>query len=249
MSADIKYWKEVIHSKVGTGDTAKKAMMENYWQAEALEDGTYKMTLLDNSYESTGYAEMVSAAELNNRFSPLEEFNPKPKSQQETKSDQIAARAERHLAKNELNSAEFEFHNALKLNESNVRANFGLGKTYLAMGDEEKAKERFVKLSTIEEVLEPDNKHLFNELGMQMRKMGLFQEATAHYKRALELTEDDENLWFNQARCYFEADDLKNAVEALRKALTLNSNFDDAKQFLLYIKQQTENKAAGKAAG
>jgi len=33
----------------------------------------------------------------------------------------------------------------------------------------------FRKLSTIEAVLEPRNKHIFNEFSIQLRKMGMFE--------------------------------------------------------------------------
>ena len=245
MDEIVKYWVEVIHSKVGTGDTAKKATMENFWMAEALDGGSrVKMTLLDDNYDSTGYGEEVNLSELGKRFNALPaDFKPPRKDPQAIKSDQITARAERHLANNELNSAEFEFSNALKLNEDSVRANFGIGQTYLAMGEVEKAKSAFTKLATIDEVLSPDNKHIFNEFGIQLRKMGMFNEAAQHYKKALKLSPDDENLWFNQGRCLFEAGKAKDAIDSLRKATELKADFNDAKQYLLYMKQNMNKKA------
>lgn len=246
MSEIVKYWVEIIHSKVGTGDTAKKATMENFWMAEVVGDGQrVKMTLLDDNYESTGYGEEVSLAELGQRFNALPaDFKPPQKDPKIVKSDQITARAERHLANNELNSAEFEFSNALKLNEENVRANFGMGQTYLAMGETEKAKEAFTKLTTIDEVMSPDNKHIFNEFGIQLRKLGMFKEATQHYKKAIDLSPDDENLWFNQGRCLFESGKAKQAIDSLRKAMEINPEFSDAKQYLLYMKQNMNQKGA-----
>ena len=240
MYNNIKYWKEVIKSRVGTGDTAKSATMENYWEAELTADGKIKMNLLDNSYEHTGYAEMAMESEMGTRFTPLEDFEVKPKSEEQIKSDQITARAERHLAQNELNSAEFEFTKALALDEKNIRANLGLGKTFLAQGEEEKAKAKFVQLAVINEVLEPDNKHAFNELGIQMRKLGMFKEACEHYARALNISKSDENLWFNQSRTLFEGGEVKKAIDALKEALTINPGFEEGKQFLLYIKQQIQ---------
>jgi Tfp pilus assembly protein PilF len=217
--------------------------MENYWEAEYLSEDKIKMYFLDSSYERTGYSETVSPADLGSRFTPLDEAEVKPANPNVIKSDQITSRAERHLVNNELNSAEFEFNNALKLNAGNVRANLGLGKTYLAQGNEDKAKERFVMLAAIEEVLEPDNKYVFNELGMQMRKLGLFKEANEHYAKALAMSANDEHLWFNQSRCFFEAGDIKQAIDSLRQALVINSDFEEGKQFLLYIKQQLKGKA------
>ncbi|MDR1397279.1 MAG: tetratricopeptide repeat protein [Desulfarculales bacterium] len=242
MTAKVKYWKETINSRVGTGDTAKKTTMENYWEAEYLSEDKIKMYFLDSGYERTGYSETVKPTDLGSRFTPLDEAEVRPKDLNVLKSDQVTSRAERHLANNELNSAEFEFNNALQLNAGNVRANLGLGKTYLAQGNEDKAKERFVTLSTIEEVLEPDNKYVFNELGIQMRKLGLFKEAGEHYAKALTISANDEHLWFNQSRCFFEAGDIKQAIDSLRRALAINSDFEEGRQFLLYIKQQLKGR-------
>jgi tetratricopeptide (TPR) repeat protein len=249
MSEDIvKYWLELIKSKVGTGDTAKKAVMENFWMADPLEDGKrVRMVLLDNNYDSSGYGEIVPLSDLGTRFTPLPaDFNPPRIDPNKLKADQITARAERHLAKNEFNSAEFEFNNALKINRENVRANFGLGKTYLALGEEEKAREMFTKLTNIEEVLSPEHKHIFNEFGMELRKIGMYGEAANHYDKALKLSPEDENLWFNKGRCLFENGKIKDAIAALRKSLELNPEFSDAKQFLCYIKQHMENKPKNK---
>ena len=238
MTEHRKYWLEIIHSKVGTGDTAKKATMENYWEAVSLPSGKFKMILLDDNYQQTGYGEEVPASDLGTRFTALpEDFEPPTQDLAAQQSDRITARAERHLAKQEYNSAEFEFSNALKLNEKNVKANFGLGKTYLAMGETGKAKETFQKLATIDAVLELDNRHIFNEFGIQLRKMGMFDEALGHYEKALSVTPNDENLWFNKGRCYFEAGKSKDALAALKRALEININFEDARQFLLYMKQ------------
>jgi tetratricopeptide (TPR) repeat protein len=240
----VKYWIELIKSKVGTGDTAKKAVMENFWMAEPLEDDKkIRMILLDSNYESSGYGEVVPLSDLGTRFTPLPaDFIPPRIDPKKLKADQITARAERHLAKSEFNSAEFEFTNALKLNEENVRANFGLGKTYLALGETEKAKTMFTKLANIDEMLSAEHKHIFNEFGIELRRIGMYGEAANHYDKALKLSPDDENLWFNKGRCLFEDGKIQDAICALRKSLELNSELADAKQFILYIKQQLEHK-------
>lgn len=245
MSEFVKYWIEIIHSKVGTGDTAKSAVMENFWLAEPQEDGSQiKMNLLNDNYEPTGYVEMVSTAALSQRFTPLPaDYIPPRKDPDMIRVDQITARAERHLSKKEYNSAEYEFSNALKINEQSVRANFGLGQTYLGMGEVEKAKQVFSKLATIDEMMSLDNKHIFNEFGMQLRKLGMFKEASEHYEKAIQLSPGDENLWFNKGRSLFEEGNTKEAVEALRMALQINADFTDAKQFILYMKQNMSKTA------
>ncbi len=237
------YFLESISSKVGTGDTAKDAVMENYWHAKPLGNGMFRLELLDMNDQPSGYAEEVSEKELETRFRFLPDYTPRRATPKQQQADRIAARGERHLEKDEYLSAEYEFHKAIKLDEENVRANFGLGRTYLAMGDIVKAKEVFRKLSTIEAVLEPRNKFIFNEFGIQLRKMGMFEEAVRHYHRALLVEKFDENLWFNLGRALFEGGQGLAACKALAKALDLQPDFEAARQFLAVVEKACQEKA------
>lgn len=225
------YYRERIESQVGTGDTSKKAAMENMWLAEVSESGVISMVLLDNNHSLTGYREKVDPKEIGVRFVHASDFKPQVVDRKADQANKVAARAERHLEKNELLSAEFEFGKAISLDQDNVRANFGLGKTYLANGEVEKAKETFKKVVDLDEVVEAENKHIFNELGIELRKQGMFAEAVRHYKRALDLSQKDENLWFNLGRALFEGGQFGQASKALKKALELNPAFEEAKAF------------------
>jgi|Deesub1362A_J573_1020465.scaffolds.fasta_scaffold13043_3 tetratricopeptide (TPR) repeat protein len=229
------YYLERIESKVGTGDTAKSAVMENYWQAEVLPDGRIKMTLLDIHDQTSGYYEMVDPDEIGTRFIYVPNFQPRKHNPQKDQAEKLAARAERHLERKEYLSAEFEFNNALKLDDENVRANFGLGRTYLATGEVEKAKEAFRKLARLDEVMDPRFKHIFNECGIHLRKLGMYKEAVQYYRRALALENEDEHLWFNLGRALFEGGDNQKAAKALKRALQLNPQLKEAKVLLSTI--------------
>jgi tetratricopeptide (TPR) repeat protein len=234
------YYKEVVRGQVGTGDTAKSASMENIWLAEINDSGAITMKLLDMNNQPSGYSEQAEAKEIGTRFEFMPGFAPKVKNPKQDQADSIAARGERHLENEEYLSAEFEFSNAIKLDGENVRANFGLGKTYVAQGDTEKASEIFDKLAQIDAVLEPENKHIFNECGIQMRQLGMHQQAVSYYHRALRLAQNDENLWFNLGRALFESGKSKEAKAAFDQAVRLNPEFDDAKGFSLYIQKKSQ---------
>ncbi|MFZ5586877.1 MAG: tetratricopeptide repeat protein [Thermodesulfobacteriota bacterium] len=232
------YYVERIKSKVGTGDTAKAAKMENFWLLIGQEGEAVRMELLDIHEERSGFVELVALEDFWGRFQHQPEFVPKKLSVGQRQADRLAARAERHLAENELLSAEFEFNKAIKLDEENVRANFGLGKTYLALGEPEKATQVFRKLSTVEAVLEPENKHIFNEFGIQLRKMGLYAEAARHYTRAINLAPRDENLWFNLGRALFEGGQRERGLGAIKKALEMNPGLEEARKYLAAVQAQ-----------
>ncbi len=223
---------ERIKSRVGTGDTAKRAVMENYWRAEPLPDGRIKMELLDLNDQPSGYSEVVDLEEFEGRFYLVEGWQPRKRDPKKERADKLTARADRHLANQEYLSAEFEYNNALRLDEENVRASFGLGKTYLAMGETDKARDTFGKLANIDAVLDPSNKHIFNECGIQLRKLGMFEEAITYYRRALELARDDENLWFNLGRALWEGGYKDKAAAAFKQALALNPKMVEAKALL-----------------
>lgn len=82
-----------------------------------------------------------------------------------------------------------------------MRANFGIGLTYLERGDNAKAQDIFQRLVKLEATFEPQHKHLFNEFGINLRKSKMLQESLDYYKRALELSPNDESLYMNIAYC------------------------------------------------
>jgi len=65
----------------------------------------------------------------------------------------------------------------------------------------------------------------FNRLGMALRKQGKWEAAIAEYKKALEVSPKDENLFFNMALAYGDGGKHPRAVEAIQKILKLNPNF------------------------
>lgn len=223
---------ESIISKVGTGSTAKDAKMENLWRAKPLDGDFVEVELFDMNDLPSGYRERVTLKEFHQRFIYQKDWKPRKQDPQKEEADRIAARGERHLANNETFSAEFEFNNALKLDESSVRANFGLGQTYMAQGEADKARQIFKKLSTIEAVMEPRHKHIFNEFGIQLRKLGMYAEAIRYYQRALNLEKNDENLWFNFGRALHDGGRKQKAQVALKRALEINSEFTEARLYI-----------------
>ncbi|MDR2694866.1 MAG: hypothetical protein LBC79_00600, partial [Deltaproteobacteria bacterium] len=124
---------------------------------------------------------------------------------------------------------------ALKVDEENVRANFGIGLTYLQRGENSKADDIFERLVKLDAAFEPEHKHMFNDFGINLRKARMYSQAVIYYSRALEMTADDENLHINVARALFETKDLDGCVEHLLKALELAPGQEQATKFLLWL--------------
>ena len=81
------------------------------------------------------------------------------------------------------------------------------------------------------EVYEKDNKHIFNEYGIELRRGELYDLAIENYKKAISIDDKDEALYFNIARAYQESGQIEEAVKSLEKAILINPDFKEAKAF------------------
>ncbi|MFO8031896.1 MAG: tetratricopeptide repeat protein [Desulfohalobiaceae bacterium] len=225
-------------SKIGTGSTSQKSVQKQYFMVVEQEDGQVEVQYLNKNYVPAGPKRLVPKDEILEQFSPEPEFYahtvyPKMRELQKT-----VARADRHRQRGENYSAEYEYGNALKVDEENIRANFGLGLTYLDRGATDKADDIFKRLVQLDAAFEEEHKHLFNDFGISLRKNKMYEQCLQYYKRALELSKTDEHLLHNVARLLFEQDKVKESAKYLEKALKLNPDFEEAKQFMRYLEQK-----------
>lgn len=136
------------------------------------------------------------------------------------------AKGDKHRAKGELLSAEMEYTKALDVDETNVRAIFGLGLVYLEREDTEKAQVVFEDLVELQGAFDLKHKHLFNEFGIALRKNGLHPQAVQYYTRAVELTKVDENLYYNVSRACYEMNEWEQCIDWAGRALRLDPNHE-----------------------
>lgn len=220
---------------VGTGTTTRKTIQKSYWYVIEQENGEMELQPLNSNYVPSGPKKRLSKNEFLEKFSPEPEFyvsNVFPKIKEINKT---IARADRHRQNKEYYSAEMEYGNALRIDEDNIRANFGLGITYLERGENNKAEDILGRLVKLEGAFESEHKHLFNDFGINLRKNGMYDQSIAYYSRALELTLHDENLYYNMARAYLEKKDPGSAVDYLLKGLELNSLQETLLKFLMWM--------------
>lgn len=221
--------------KVGTGTTTRKTVAKTFWFAEEDEDGRLYVQSINSNYVPTGNKRYISKDELIEKFSPEPEFYiqavyPKMRELSETIDRGDAARE-----KGETFSAEFEYDNALQVDVDNVRANFGIGLTYLERGETDKAENIFSRLIKLEGAYEEEHKHLFNEFGISLRKNKMFAQSLEYYLRAMALARKDENLYINIARVYLELKDIPHCAEFLGKALEVAPDNETAQKFLTWL--------------
>jgi len=223
--------------KIGAGTTARRVTQTANYYCRERDDGQIDVQLLNQNNVPFGPVEQVSKDDL------LENYLPMPQLYKAVVGNlrevqKSVARGEKFRKRGETFTAEFEFNKALNLDEENVRANFGVGLCLLARDETERAQEVFQRIVRIDSAFKEEHKHLFNEYGIELRKKKLLDEAAEYYGRALELTSDDENLWYNLARAKFEREDFAGAADAVTRCLQLNPSHEHGRKMLNYLNKK-----------
>jgi len=225
-------------SRVGTGTTQRRTIQKTYWSSEELEDGTIVVQPLNRNYVPSGPKRNLSRDEFLTKFNPEPEFYLSTVYPAIKEMDEAVVRGEKHRERGAAYSAEFEFKRATAIDEENVRANFGLGLTYLDRGDQVKANDIFERIVSLEAAFEAEHKHLFNDFGINMRKNKMYEQALQYYLRAENLVEDDEHLFHNIARCFYEKGDVEGCRKYLRKSLEVNPDLKESRMFWAFLKSE-----------
>lgn len=225
---------------IGFGATKRKVKQNIYVFAEEQADGSFHIRNLNKHFIPTGKTRTLSKEQLLSDYLPepdlyMNKVVPMMRQVRET-----ADAADQHRSQAELMSAEFEYKNALRVDEEHIRATFGLGLTYLDRGEVDNANLVCRRIITLEAAFGEEHKHLFNEFGIKMRKHKMYAQALRYYFKAFRLTRKDENLLYNISRTYFEKGRFKLARKFLNMALVMNPSFEEARVLLRAIDKKAE---------
>lgn len=151
---------------------------------------------------------------------------------------------------------------AAEISPNNTERNFQLGQLYLKKGDHAKAEEVFKKISREnpeksleigEELLkagvtgkaeqyfrlslekDASSVHIYNRIGISLRRQGKWQEAISEYEKALKLDPNNEGLYFNLAKACLEGKNTEAARKYFMKVLQLSPNNPEAKNELAQL--------------
>ncbi len=218
----------VQEMKVGTGTTARKQQTKYLWYVEQQDVDEFGVRKINPQFVPTGEEKIIDSETLLADYTPEVEIHNtrvEPAIQGLTRT---VAKGDRHRQNCEPLSAEMEYTKALDVDETNVRAMFGLGLVYLERQDLEKSRSVFNQLVELNAAFDLDHKHLFNEFGIALRKNKLYDEAVQYYSRAVELTDEDENLYFNLSRAFYEKDDWEHCFEFADRALNIDAYHEHA---------------------
>ena len=221
-------------AKIGTGTTARRVKQTAIYYARQVNDTTVELQGLNNKKVPSGHIEEITLDELLNDYLPMPQLYNEVISNIR-KVQKSVARGDKFRKRNETFTAEYEYANALNLDEQNVRANFGIGLCLLARDEVDRAKKVFDRIINLDSAFADEHKHLFNEYGIALRKKKLTGQAVDYYKRAIEISNDDENLWFNLARAQFEREKWKESSEAVIKCLALNPEHPEGKKMHTFL--------------
>ncbi len=80
----------------------------------------------------------------------------------------------------------------------------------------------------------------YNETGINQRQSGNVDRAIIEYKKALSVSPNDENLYYNIARAYIEIGQTQNAEASIDQALLINPQFYEGLKLASYIKNRAD---------
>lgn len=227
--------------KIGTGTTARKQTTKHLWYITQRDVDAYGVRKINTQFVPVGDEETIDQETLLAEYTPEVEVHNQRVEPAMQALKKTVAKGDKHRSKSEPLSAEMEYTKALDVDEHNVRAMFGLGLVYLERQDADKARTVFDQLVAIEAAFDCEHKHLFNEFGIALRKNELYQEAIQYYSRAIELTDDDENLYFNLSRAAYEQDDWESCFAHTLKALEINSQHEESLAMCKHIVTMAHN--------
>ncbi|WP_461209204.1 tetratricopeptide repeat protein [Desulfocurvus sp. DL9XJH121] len=235
---------EMITKSVGFGGTKRNEKIKKFWFLERDKNGETFLRPLSRDYLPSGEREPADLAKAVATFFPEPDIymsQVKPKLAQ---LERAVTQGDEHREKGELYSAEFSYNEALQIDEFHIRANFGLGLSYLGMGDQDRARHTFRRIVSLKGTFREEHKHLFNEFGIELRKSGMYEECLEYYQRALKLSRTDEHLFFNLARACYDNENMDQAMEFAAMALGLNPDFKEGQLLLREIERFVEEQNA-----
>jgi len=228
-------------TKVGTGSTTRSHITKLYWFVEEIGDEKFSRRQINSNHVPAGEEKIIHLKDLLSTYLPEIEF-------WEDKTVPAMSCLEDYLEDGEIDredgklySAESSFQKALGLEEKNVRALFNLGLIYLELDEEDKARDMMNELLKIKSSFVGKDQHLFNDLGISLRKRGMFDESAAYYSQALEYIGDDEHLFYNLSRAHYERGDWPQCVNALGRCKALNPDLPAARDLSELVVEMSNN--------
>ncbi len=229
-----------LDADIGSGGTQSKHRNLTYWYARQLSSSEFEVQPLNIHHVPSGVRSVLAEMDF------LKQYTPEPSYYRihtvpalDTLSRKLKMGDDAFIS-GDLDEAERQFIKALMIDDKNVDANYGLGEVYSEQKDFDKLKKVLDTLLGISEAFTYEHRQKFNQFGISLRKNGHYDESIRYYNKSLEIVEDDENVYFNLARVYYEKGLNDKCVSSLEQALNLNPEFIEAQKFLKYCRKPNQ---------
>ncbi|WP_419786953.1 tetratricopeptide repeat protein [Pseudodesulfovibrio sp.] len=228
-----------IAADIGTGGTQSVHENVTYWYARQLGENQFEVQPLNAQHVPSGVRSELKAMDFLKQYTPEPSYyriHTVPALKSLARKVEMGTQA---FKEGKLDEAENQFIKALMIDEKSIDANYGLGEVYSEKKDFEKLRNVLETLLGLTEAFTYEHRQRFNQFGISLRKNGHYDESIRYYEKSLEIVDEDENVYFNLARVYFEKGMSDRCISNLQQALSINPEFIEAQKFLKYCRRQT----------
>ena len=209
----------------GKGTTLRGHGSVNYWLVRQTGECVYGVRGVDGDYLPFGDESTIQAEELITHYTPeVAVFE-----------DRLLPALRQSDLLYDLRQGPGAYRSALAMDEPNVRGLFELGMEYLLAKRAGRGRNLLNELLRVKTPFPGKNQFLFNEFGINLRKIGFPEGAVICYRRALKYTDVDDHLFYNLARAYYEQGQWWDCMNALSSCFDLNPELPLARDLVILI--------------
>lgn len=221
------------------GERGSRYRHGTFWFVRRRNADTFEVRPLNANHVPSGVCKLVDKQDFLKYYTPeLKYFQDNTLPCLESLQKKVRL-GRRYFNLGQMDKAESEFCEAVLVQDDSVDGNMGLSEVYAEQQNFSKLRTVLDKLLNIDEVFREEQRHRFNEFGINLRKKELYDDAIRFYSKALEVNETDENLHFNIARAYHAKSMFKDSRKHLTRALEINPDMKEAKSFLRTIETES----------
>ncbi|MEF2229735.1 MAG: tetratricopeptide repeat protein [Pseudodesulfovibrio sp.] len=153
-----------------------------------------------------------------------------------TQKKQTLEKGQQHLDNQEWDQAKHTFDQLIKEFGGDADLKADIADRYLNAGRYQEA------FHMLDDALQDDPNaiHLYNRIGMVLRKMKDYDTAEKYYLKALTLTDGDEYLHYNLGRLYFDWRKWNKMAHSAQNAVNINPAFAEAVKMLKFAQKKLE---------
>jgi len=221
-----------IDSEIGTGSTTGRRENITYWFARQAKAGQVEVQPLTVAGLPSGIVKRLSTADF------LRNHYPEPLYYRENPSEMLEALAGKLLGRSPGGLASLDAGESKGLAALAGPRPQGQGEAL--EGWLREAREVLETLICSSPAVVQEQRVSLNRFAISLRKDGLYDESIDFYSKAVELEKNDEHLFFNMARVYYDKGDLDGCRGALEQALAINPEFSEAGRFRSYLSRKRQ---------